>query len=66
MEKKEYREMLKFDRTANCDWCGKRTKVSICHYGTTNYNRLVCNECAKEINRYEMNYWNRVYFGGTK
>lgn len=47
---KDYYEDLNFDRKAKCDWCGEKKTVSICHYGTTHYNRLVCPECAKKIN----------------
>lgn len=47
---KDYYEDLNFDRQTECDWCGENKMVSICHYGTTHYNRLVCPECAKKIN----------------
>lgn len=47
-----YYEDLNFDRKAKCDWCGEKKKVSICHYGTTHYNRLVCPTCAKKINEH--------------
>lgn len=51
-------EKLKFDREANCDWCGRKTLVGITHYGTSNYNRLICKKCAEEIKEY-----NKKYFG---
>ena len=51
-----YQENLKFDRKAKCDWCGRKQTVSICHYGTTHYNRLVCPTCAKNINEHEYHY----------
>ncbi len=44
-------EVLKFDRVCKCDWCGDNRYCSICHIGTTNYNRLVCLECALSINQ---------------
>ena len=44
-----YYEDLNFDRKAKCGWCGEKKTVSICHYGTTHYNRLVCPTCAKNI-----------------
>ena len=44
-------EKLKFDRKANCDWCGCTEICAVTHYGTTNYNRLVCVECAMSINQ---------------
>lgn len=44
-------EKLKFDRKAKCDWCGCNEICAITHYGTTNYNRLVCVECAMSINQ---------------
>ena len=47
-----YYEDLNFDRKAKCDWCGEKKTVSICHYGTTHYNRLVCPTCAKNIKKY--------------
>lgn len=43
-------EELNFDREAACDWCGKTGKVAVTHYGTSHYNRLVCPDCAKEMN----------------
>lgn len=43
-------EVLKFDRRCKCDWCGEKEICSITHYGTTNYTRLICIECACSIN----------------
>ncbi|MBR6907731.1 hypothetical protein IKN40_04495 [bacterium] len=43
-------EVLKFDVLTNCDWCGQKEICAITHFGTTNYNRLVCLECALSIN----------------
>lgn len=43
-------EKLYFDRKVKCDWCGQTEICSITHYGTTNYNRLICLECAMSIN----------------
>lgn len=45
-------ETLKFDRRAECDWCGKKKLVGVTHYGTSHYNRLICKECAEEIKDY--------------
>lgn len=64
-----YYEDLKFDRKAECDWCGLKQIVSVCHYGTTHYNRLVCPECAKKINNYtksvgfQKDYFNKEKLG---
>ena len=41
--------ILYFDRVSACDWCGEKKDVSICHYGTSHYNRLVCKDCAENI-----------------
>ena len=46
-------EELEFDRDANCDWCGEEKLVGITHYGTTHYNRLICQECAERIKKYD-------------
>lgn len=46
-------EYLNFDRVYKCDWCGGQTKVAITQYGTSHYNRLICEECAKKIIAYE-------------
>lgn len=46
-------EELEFDRDANCDWCGEEKLVGITHYGTTHYNRLICQECAEKIKKYD-------------
>ena len=50
-------EKLTFDRKyrCDCDWCNEKKSVSVCHYGTTNYNRLICKECAIAINKYHFN-----------
>ena len=55
--RKECREnnILYFDRVANCDWCGKRDYVSITHYGTSHYNRLICSDCANDIIQHHKN-----------
>lgn len=44
-------EELHFDRKCKCDWCGQIEICAITHYGTSNYNRLVCLECALSINQ---------------
>ena len=43
-------EKLHFDRLCKCDWCNQKEICAVCHIGTTNYNRLVCLECALSIN----------------
>ena len=43
-------EKLQFDRKCKCDYCGCEEICAITHYGTTNYNRLICVECAMSIN----------------
>lgn len=42
-------EKLNFDRKCKCDYCGMVEICSITHYGTTNYTRLVCLECALDL-----------------
>ena len=44
-------ETLHFDRKTICDWCGHEEICAVCHIGTTEYNRLVCVECAVSINQ---------------
>ena len=44
-------EILDFDRKTRCDWCGEKEICAVTHYGTTNYNRLICLECACSINQ---------------
>ena len=61
-----YCEDLNFDRKAKCDWCGRKQTVSICHYGTTHYNRLVCPSCAKNINEHEKIFGRGNYFNLEK
>ncbi len=39
--------VLYFDRVSTCDWCGEKKYVSICQYGTSHYNRLICKDCAE-------------------
>lgn len=63
---KNYQEDLKFDRETECDWCGENKMVSICHYGTTHYNRLVCPECAKKINNHQKTFGYGPYFNEEK
>ena len=53
-------EKLSFDRKVKCDWCGHEEICSITHYGTTNYNRLICTECALSINQNQ-----KVLFGSV-
>ena len=54
-------EKLKFDRETKCDWCGQPEICAITHYGTTNYNRLVCVECAMSINQNDRPF-GEIYF----
>lgn len=62
-----YYEDLNFDRKAKCDWCGRKQIVSVCHYGTTHYNRLVCPTCAKNINEHERRFGSsKDYFNKDK
>lgn len=44
-------EKLDFDRRCECDWCSQTELCSITHYGTTEYTRLICLECALSINQ---------------
>ena len=43
-------ETLHFDRKVRCDYCNHIEICAVTHYGTTNYNRLICLECAMSIN----------------
>lgn len=63
---KEFIEDLNFNRVSCCDWCNKKTKTSICHYGTTNYNHLICKECSKKINDYEKRIGSVIWFNPEK
>lgn len=55
-------ERLNFDRKCKCDWCGDIEMCSITHYGTTNYNRLICLECALAFNQKDKIINNYQYF----
>jgi len=44
-------EKLHFNTLTKCDWCHQEEICAVCHIGTTNYNRLVCLECALSINQ---------------
>ena len=48
-------ETLRFDRLATCDWCSQKEICAVCHIGTSNYNRLVCVECALSMNENQRN-----------
>lgn len=54
-------EKLKFDRKCKCDWCNQEEICAITHYGTTNYNRLVCVECAMSINQNDKIFGNQYF-----
>lgn len=54
-------EKLKFDRRTKCDWCSCEEICAITHYGTTNYNRLICVECAMSINEIDKIYGNQYF-----
>ena len=55
-------EKLNFDRKTKCDWCGNTEICAITHHGTSNYNRLVCLECALSINNNERPFRDDVPF----
>lgn len=56
-------EQLKFDRKCTCDFCGETEICSITHYGTSNYTRLICVECAMSINcSHELPLFGKPYF----
>lgn len=55
-------EQLRFDRRTKCDWCGQTEICAVTHYGTTNYNRLVCVECALSINQNDRPFRDTPYF----
>lgn len=46
-------ERLNFDRKCKCDFCNNIEICAITHYGTTEYNRLVCLECALDLQQRE-------------
>ena len=42
---------LKYNKATTCDFCGKKAKTRITHYGTREcYNRLICEACDKRLN----------------
>lgn len=53
---------LNFDRITECDWCGEKKLTSITHYGTTHYNRLMCMDCAEQINERHRTLFNNQVF----
>lgn len=55
-------EKLNFDRKCKCDWCGQTEICAITHYGTTNYNRLICLECALSITQNDRLFGSADYF----
>ena len=55
-------EKLNFDRKCKCDWCHEIEICSITHYGTTNYNRLICLECALSITQNDKPFVKEDYF----
>jgi len=55
-------EKLKFDRRCKYDFCGQIEICAVNHYGTTNYNRLVCVECAMSINQNDRAMTGHQYF----
>ena len=55
-------EKLNFDRKVKCDWCGQTEICSITHYGTTNYTRLICLECALSITQNDKLFRTTDYF----
>ena len=44
-------EKLNFNGKCKCDFCGCEEICAVTHYGTSNYNRLICVECAMSINQ---------------
>ena len=59
-------EKLNFDRKTKCDFCGHLEICAVTHYGTSNYNRLVCLECALSINNNDMLMGSLPYFDLNK
>lgn len=55
-------EALHFNRKAKCDWCGHEEVCAVTQYGTTNYYRLVCVECALSINENDRMLNEKQYF----
>lgn len=55
-------EILDFDRKCKCDWCNQVEICSITRYGTTNYNRLICLECALSITQNDKPFRQYDYF----
>jgi hypothetical protein len=62
LKEKNNGEVLNFDRKCKCDWCGQVEICSITHYGTTNYTRLICLECALSITQNDKPFRNTDYF----
>lgn len=55
-------EVLNFDRKCKCDWCNNVEICSITHYGTTEYTRLICLECALDIQQRDKMYFKESVF----
>lgn len=61
-EEKNNGEILNFDRRCYCDFCNMVEICSITHYGTTNYNRVICLECALDIQQRNKNMYSTSIF----
>ena len=46
-------ENLIFEYETACDFCGRHVLTSKTQYGTTHYNKFICNKCAAHINETE-------------
>lgn len=44
-------EQLNFKGKRTCDFCGQEEICANTHYGTTNYTRVICLECAMSVNQ---------------
>jgi len=55
-------EILNFDRRCRCDWCNEVEICSTTNYGTTNYVRLICLECALSITQNDKPFREHDYF----
>lgn len=44
-------ETLNFKGKRICDFCGQEEICANTHYGTSNYTRVICLECALDLNQ---------------
>lgn len=55
-------ENLKFIGKRICDFCGNEEICANTHYGTSNYIRTICLECAMSVNEHDKAINNEIAF----